>query len=349
MSYKLLISGYATTIATLLFNPASSSLSTIATTSAGYNPSWIAIHPTNRSVVYATQEMTPGSMISFVVQQSGQLTRVAQASTGGGSPAHAIVTSDGKEVVAMNYEGGSGTNIPLATDKARFGNPYPAIAFNGSGPNPSRQGSSHPHQVIEYGNEYLVPDLGADKVWRLTKSSSGALQNSGYIQQPAGSGPRHVVTKGTTLYTLHELSSTLTQQTIPPLGSTTQPPVTASVSIVAPDSTNPSGLTAAELLLSPVSSAFPTQYLYATNRGDPSDAIAIVSIADNTLKVIAHVRTGINFVRGAALSPGDGKYLAIAGQNSGDAAIFERINGGTGLKQVARVSGFSQPTFITWL
>ncbi|KEP48264.1 lactonase, 7-bladed beta-propeller [Rhizoctonia solani 123E] len=348
MAYKLLVGGYATTIATLLFNPASSSLSNIATTSAGFNPSWIATHPTNKSVVYATQETTPGSIISFVVQQSGQLTKVASVATGGGGPAHAIITSNGQEAVAMNYVGGSGTNIPLSVDKAHFGTPYPTIAFNGTGPNPSRQESSHPHQVIEYGNEYLVPDLGADKVWRLTKSSSGALQNSGYIQQPAGSGPRHVVTKGTTLYTLHELSSTLTQQTIPPLGSTTQPSITASVSIVAPGSTNPS-LTAAELLLSSVSSAFPTQYLYATNRGDTNDAVAIVSIANNTLNVVNHVRTGVNFIRGAALSPGDGKYLAITGQNDGSAAIFERINGGTGLKQIARISGLTQPTSITWL
>ncbi|EUC66213.1 lactonase, 7-bladed beta-propeller, partial [Rhizoctonia solani AG-3 Rhs1AP] len=334
MAYKLLVGGYATTIATLLFNPASSSLSNIATTSAGFNPSWIATHPTNKSVVYATQEVTPGSIFSFVVQQSGQLTKVASVATGGGGPAHAIITSNGQEAVAMN---------------AHFGTPYPTIAFNGTGPNPSRQESSHPHQVIEYGNEYLVPDLGADKIWRLTKSSSGALQNSGYIQQPAGSGPRHVVTKGTTLYTLHELSSTLTQQTIPPLGSTTQPSIAASVSIVAPGSTNPSALTAAELLLSSVSSAFPTQYLYATNRGDTSDAVAIVSIANNTLNVVAHVRTGVNFIRGAALSPGDGKYLAITGQNDGSAAIFERINGGTGLKQIARISGLTQPTSITWL
>ncbi|CUA67858.1 hypothetical protein RSOLAG22IIIB_03289 [Rhizoctonia solani] len=260
MAYKLLVGGYTATIATLLFNAPSSSLSTIATTPAGINPSWIASHPTNKSLV-------------------------GSALTGGGSPAHAIINSNGKEAIAMNYMGGNGVNIPLAADKAYFGTPYPVIAFNGTGPNPDRQEASHPHQVVEYGSEYLVPDLGADKIWRLTKTSSGAFQNSGYIQQPAGSGPRHVVTKGTTLYTLHELSSTLTQQTIPSLGSTTQPPVAASVSIVPSDSPNPSSLTAAELLLSPASSAFPTQYLYATNRGDTSDAVAIVSIANNTLKV----------------------------------------------------------------
>jgi hypothetical protein len=54
---------------------------------------------------------------------------------------------------------GSGVNIPLTADNLHFGPAYPGITFNGSGPNPSRQTSSHPHQVVEYGNEFLIPDL----------------------------------------------------------------------------------------------------------------------------------------------------------------------------------------------
>ncbi|KAF8691119.1 isomerase YbhE, partial [Rhizoctonia solani] len=351
MAYKLLVGGYTATIATLLFNPSSSELSTIATSPAGYSPSWIVQHPANKSVVFATQELLPtGSILSFVVQQSGQLTQIGSANTGGSGPAHMTISSNGNEAVAMNYGAGSGTNIPLAADKIHFGSPYQTVAFNGTGPNQSRQEKSHPHQVIEYGNEYLVPDLGADKIWRLTKTSSGALQNSGYIQQPSGSGPRHVVTKGTTLYTLHELSSTLTQQTIPALGTSTQAPITSSVSIIPPGSSNPSAFTAAELLLSPISSAFPKQYLYATNRGDSSsDAVTIVDIEGNTLKIVGYVPTGLKQLRGASLSPGDGKYLALSGQGTGDVAIFERINGGTGLKQIAKVTGFEQPTAVIWL
>ncbi|CUA68219.1 hypothetical protein RSOLAG22IIIB_07749 [Rhizoctonia solani] len=349
MSYKLLIGGYASTIATLHFHPASSSLSTIATSPAGFNATWITTHPTNKSVVYASQEVTPGSILSFIIRQSGQLTQVDSTPTGGNGPPHMLISSSGKEAVAADYNSGTCTNIPLAAEIAYFDTPYAPVVFNGSGPNSARQESSHPHQIVEYGSEYLVPDLGADKIWRLTKSSSGALQNSGYIQQPGGSGPRHAVTRGSNLYTLHELTSTLTQQTIPPLGHIQPSHIQASVSIVPANSTNPQAYLASELLLPPVSDEFPTQYLYAMNRGDTSDAIAIVSMANNTLKIIAHVRTGVDFARGVALSPGDGKYLAVAGQNSGDVAIFERINGGIGLKEIARVSGMVQPTTIAWL
>ncbi|KAG9087820.1 hypothetical protein FRC07_012732, partial [Ceratobasidium sp. 392] len=332
VSYKILVGTYSSLITTLQFTPVHSNLAAIATSNAGISPSWLAQHPTNKTVLFATQDYYDGKIASFAVGSQGQLTRLDSASTSGDAPAHMIVASSGREVIAANYNTGSVLNIPLITDKGHFGNPYPAVKFNGSGPNPSRQTSAHPHQVIEYGSEYLVPDLGSDKVWRLTKSSSGALQNSGYITQPAGSGPRHAVVKGNRLYTLHELSNTLTLQIIPPLGSSLQPPVTASVSIVPSSSSNSSTLTAGELLISPTTSRFPTQYLYATNRGETNDTVTIVSIANNGLQVVKHVRTGVQHPRGAALSP-DGIYLIVGGLNSGGAVVYERISGGADLKE----------------
>ncbi|KAF8602594.1 putative isomerase YbhE [Ceratobasidium sp. AG-I] len=344
----ILVGGYTSIITALLFKSSSSSLSTLSTSYAGTNPSWLAVHPTNKSVLYANQETYSGAVWSFAIGSSGSLTQLASASTGGDSPAHFAVLSSGTEVVAVNYNGGNGRNIALTADKGHFGTAYPGITFNGTGPQP-RQTSSHPHQVVEYGSEVLVPDLGADKIWRLTKSSSGALQNSGYIQQPAGSGPRHIAIDGTTLYTLHELSNTLTKQVIPPLGSSTQPAVTASISIIPSDSTNPSGHAAAELLLSPASSAFPTRYLYATNRGETSDAITVIDIANGALNIVSQVRTGLKSLRGAAFSPGDGKYLVVGGQDSGGVVVYERTGGGASLKEVARTSGLQNPTSFVWV
>ncbi|KAF8602593.1 putative isomerase YbhE [Ceratobasidium sp. AG-I] len=347
-AFIIFVGGYTGMITALSFNPGSTSLSTLSTTYAGTNPTWLAVHPTNKSVLFATQETYTGAVLSFAIGSSGRLTQLGSVSTGGASPVHLTTFNNGTEIAAINYEGGNGRNIALTADKGHFGTAYPGITFNGSGPQP-RQTHARPHQVIEYGSELLVPDLGADKIWRLSKSSSGGLQNNGYIQQPAGSGPRHVITDGTTLYTLHELSNTLTQQVIPPLGSSTQPAITASLNIIPSDSTNPSAHTAAELLLSPASSAFPTRYLYATNRGDASDAITIISIAGNTLQILSQVRTGLKTVRGAAFSPGDGKYLVVGGQDSGGVVVYERTNGGASLKEVARTSGLQNPTGFVWL
>ncbi|KAG8756369.1 hypothetical protein FRC12_010599 [Ceratobasidium sp. 428] len=347
VAYTILVGGYTSAMTALSFVSGNSQLATLSATST-MSPSWLASHPTNKSIVFATVDSYQGGVASFVAGSQGRLTKIASVSTGGDSPAHMLVSSSGNEIVAMNYNSGTGLNVPLAADKSRFGTAYPIIKFTGSGPNPSRQTSPHPHEIIEYGNEYLIPDLGSDKIWRLTKSSSGALQNSGYIQQPAGSGPRHGVVSGNTLYTIHELSNTVTQQTIPALGSSAQPPIIANISIIPTDSTNPSAHTAAELILPPLTSAFPKQYLYATNRGDQSDAITIIDPANNTLKIVKQFRTGLSTIRGAVLSP-DGTYLVAGGQYNGLVVVFERINGGADFKEVARASGFTQPFSFLWL
>ncbi|KAG9118777.1 hypothetical protein FRC07_006537, partial [Ceratobasidium sp. 392] len=176
VAYKILVGAYTSVITTLQFTSGNTNLATVGTSNAGTNPSWIAQHPTNKSVLFATQENYDGKIFSFAIGPNGLLTQVASVSTSGDGPANLLVPSSGNEVVAANYNGGNALNIPLTADKGHFGTPYPAVKFSGSGPNPSRQTSPHPHQVIEYGSEYLVPDLGSDKVWRLTKSSSGALQ-----------------------------------------------------------------------------------------------------------------------------------------------------------------------------
>ena len=76
---------------------------------------------------------------------------------------------------------------------------------------------SHPHMAVEHGSEVFVPDLvgflrcvcisrlqsnvcskGADKVWRLVENGSpGNFRVQGQIDQPAGSGPRHIAVRGT--------------------------------------------------------------------------------------------------------------------------------------------------------
>jgi 6-phosphogluconolactonase (cycloisomerase 2 family) len=111
------------------------------------------------------------------------------------------------------------------------------VEFKGSGPHKDRQSSSHPHQVISHNDEVLVPDLGADKVWRLRKDAEGRWTVHGHVSSESGSGPRHIVVYGkdfastntiTTLthpclpkegilYILNELSNTLSAHTLPPI------------------------------------------------------------------------------------------------------------------------------------
>lgn len=96
----------------------------------------------------------------------------------------------------MQYSGGSVTFIPISPEAPfiRPGGPSATIKLSGSGPNADRQEAAHAHQVIFHPQraELLVPDLGADKVWRLLKGDDGLWEIRGHVAYPPGAGPRHV-------------------------------------------------------------------------------------------------------------------------------------------------------------
>jgi len=335
MSFKLLVGGYTTFITALSFSTSptgAGSLTVLGQSPAGSNPSWIAANPTNTSVIYAAQENDAGQVLSFTLNpNTGSLTRTGTVSSGGSGPAYLAALASGEEIVVANYGSGSVSDILLGGDVSQLPSaPKQVLNVTGSG--------SHPHEIVEYlkGEELLVPDLGSDKVWRLTRGMGGAWQFSGSIQQPTGSGPRHIVPLGGDLYTLHETANTLTQQTLPPLGSAIEPTTIATLSIL-PEGASAS-MAAGELLLSPQNDKFPTQYLYATNRLDTNpegDTIAIFSL--NPLTLVKQFRTGLMQLRGAAIGGPDGAYLVAGGLVGGGVAVFERIDGGADLQVVARL------------
>lgn len=143
---------------------------------------------------------------------------------------------------------------------------------------------------------------------------------------------------------MHELSNTLTQHTIPVLNSGTSSQLVATLSVIPPGASS-STFAAAELLLSPKNCMYPTQYLYATNRGDTDangDTVAIFSL--NPLRLVGHVRTGLKQIRGAAIGGPNGEYLVVGGQSSGGVVLYQRTSGGASLTELARYSNVNQPT-----
>ncbi len=75
------------------------------------------------------------------------------------------------------------------------------LQLKGTGPNPERQESSHPHHVVSIPGrtEFLIPDLGADRTWRVVRDPAGELTVKGEVVYPPGNGPRHVVFHGSSL------------------------------------------------------------------------------------------------------------------------------------------------------
>ncbi|KAG6876390.1 hypothetical protein C0993_003480 [Termitomyces sp. T159_Od127] len=308
----------------------------------------------------AVNEISDGALQSFIINETGALSPAIETiSSGGDGPAFATALST-NAVAILNYNSGNGRIIPTdPTDSTRFIDTAPEITF----PQPAPPNVSHPHMALQHENEVLVPDLGGDKIWRLTQTSkdSGDYEIQGFIPQPVNSGPRHIAISNDRLFVLHELASTLTVQRIPSEPNGTAP-IIASASIIPPDPPEGAAFAAAEILIPKPTSQFSKPYIYVSNRNtgvqDPrGDAIAIfehvfADTPEEGLQLVRHVFTGLDQPRGMELGIEDGRggeaFLAVAGvAGNGGVKIFERTDGGRNLELVA--TNLDIPTRSTFL
>lgn len=291
VNFTILAGGFTSFIATYVFDSDTGSLTLTKQNPSGESASWIAKHPTDPTTLYSVNEIGPvGSVQSFLVDEEGGLTVVDTAPTGGNGPTYTEFLSTG-EVTGLNF--GSPNASFVQTDPADPKKfivetlPTSVVSF------PALQGASNPHQSLEHNGEVFIPDLGADKIWRVSKNNvTGIFEVHGQIDIDPETGPRHIAIRDNKIFTLHELVSTLTVQEIPAFPNGTTLPLIANVSIVPPQelldqdkgvgapSFNGSFF-AAEIVISEPSALFPNPLIYVSNRNlgpdvdSRGDAIAI--------------------------------------------------------------------------
>ncbi|KIY72241.1 hypothetical protein CYLTODRAFT_344283 [Cylindrobasidium torrendii FP15055 ss-10] len=350
-NFTILAGGAGNFISSYVFNPVGETLTLTNNYTSGLNPSWIASSRVDDTVFYAVNEddpdVSPGAVQSF--QLGAFDAPIATISSGGDVPAHLLVLPDDGIFVA-NYFGANTEYIEPQTNSTvgQFGSSA-VLDFSGA-----KEGvESHPHASFEYGDELLVPDLGADRVYRLTKQEE-AYSIAGWIEQPEGSGPRHVLVVDDLLYTIHETSSTVTIQAIPPLGETNESPILAQASTL-PDGLPNSTFGASEILIPTPNEEFPTQYIYASNRNtgdvfdERGDSIAIMQYVNGELKVIKHFFPGFQQVRGMEFGGDSLEYLATGGGVAGGVGVFKRINGGADFIEVAKNGDVDTRQTFLWV
>ncbi|KAH8109447.1 putative isomerase YbhE [Phellopilus nigrolimitatus] len=349
VNFTLLAGGYTSFVSTYVFNSDTNVLSLTGQSTTGANPSWIALHPTNKSILYAVNEDSPGELQSFTINESGLLSNVVSTvPSGGDAPAFTAPLSSG-QVAIMNYNTGNGKIIPTTTDPLHFNASSELITFPAS--------VSHPHMAVQNGDEVLVPDLGADKIWRLVQSSPetpGTWEIQGFIQQPTGSGPRHIALKDGYLYTLHELSSTLTSQLLPAAPNGTSSLI-ANFSIVPPDPPSGAAFAGGEIVIPAVSPSLSGSFVLTSNRNtgtqDPKgDAITVFSAGPaGELELFDYVFTGIDQIRGMHLFGDEDRYV-IAGGVAGEAGVlvYERTGSGGNLTLLAQNTEVPTRTSFVW-
>ncbi|SRR5258707_15150887 len=94
MLYKILVGSYTDRITTLEFDSDAKSLCVHSYFYAGQNPSWIAQHPTDKSLIFATNEVTDGKIQLLRLAEDGFLSFLEECSSGGADPASLSVSED---------------------------------------------------------------------------------------------------------------------------------------------------------------------------------------------------------------------------------------------------------------
>ena len=279
------------------------------------SPSFLAEHP-SLPVLYAVNELASGGTVSaFTVDADYSLAPLAVQPTGGTDPAHLAVAPDGRHLLVANYSSGSVAVHPLADDGAP-GERTDLLDLVGSGPDPDRQAAPHAHMVWPDRGEWLIADLGSDRVWRcrLDQFSGRLTMLPAAVTARPGTGPRHLRHSADgALLLVGELSATLGWY---------RPGADGSLELLGevPTSAAPGPNAPSEILTSRDG-----RFIYVANRGP--DTVTTFRWDVDGATAVAEVPTGGAFPRHMTLL---GDHLYVANQNSQSVTVF-RIDAETGV------------------
>lgn len=316
----LYVGTYAETIALVCMDRKSGELLQVGAVHAGANPSFLAIHPTRRTL-YAVNEVDQGVVRAFAIESaSGALTGLNEQSSQGGAPCFVSVDRSGRAAFVANYDGGSVALLPIQANGA-LAPAAQVVHHTGKGPNAERQEAPHAHCILsDPSNRFaLAADLGADRVlvYRLDVEGNSLRHVVGgdAVMRP-GSGPRHIAFHPTLplVFVANELDSTVatlrfdaTRGTLTPVGTR---------------STVPADWTGANYPAE-IRVAASGRSVYVSNRGHNS--IAVFAMADSTGALVLDqvVPTEGDWPRNFSLHP-SGRWLLVANQRSDSVVVLGR-------------------------
>lgn len=175
----------------------------------GENPMFLAVSPAG--VLAIVHELADGRLSTWAIDGDTLHAFGAEGATDAADPCHVAFDATGDRAFAANYSGGRVTAHRIAPDVPA--DAVQSIAFSGTGPDRTRQESSHPHQVVldAARGRLLVPDLGADRIRVIgLDAQPGTLsrREADDIVVHAGAGPRHLVVIGDLAIVANELDRT---------------------------------------------------------------------------------------------------------------------------------------------
>jgi 6-phosphogluconolactonase len=305
-------------------------LSSASVAAALKNPSFLAIHPSER-FLYAVSEGGTGKPSGAVSALSldaktGELALLNQQSSGGAGPCHLVVDRAGRNVLAANYGSVSCCCLPIKTDGS-LAEPTSIIQHKGTSVDKSRQEGPHAHSInVDAKNRFaFCCDLGLDKVlvYRLDAAKGTLTPNDPpALDMAPGSGPRHFAfhPDGKTAYICGEMAMTITACDYDAdKGILTKKQTLSTL----PADADRKGTSTAEVVVHPSG-----KFVYVSNRGHDSIAIFALDAKTRGLTAVGHQGKGISTPRNFAIEP-TGQYMLVANQSGGSVIVF-RINTKTG-------------------
>lgn len=195
------------------------------------SPSFLALHPSGRTL-YAVAEEMIGSVAAFPVVD-GALGAPVRVPSGGAAPCHLLARSD--DLWIANYVDGVASTVPVDPVTGELTSAVPTcFPGAGSGPRADRQEGPHAHSSVAAGDDVVVVDLGADTLRRYPASPGPSQGEPGTAAiLPPGTGPRHVAAlPGGSLAVVGELDVRLHVLVPAPGGWETSSSTPASASVV---------------------------------------------------------------------------------------------------------------------
>jgi 6-phosphogluconolactonase len=307
------------------FDSQSGKLSTPELVAATPNPSFLALHPSQK-FLYAVSEMAnegnqrQGAVAAFARDvKTGQLTLLNRQTSGGSGPCHVSLDATGQTLLVANYGSGSIAAMPIQAD-GQLAAAATMIQHSGSSVH-ARQAGPHAHFILPSpDNRFaLTCDLGLDKVllYQLQPTAAKLVPHEPpFVSVAAGAGPRHFAFSpdGHFVYVLNELNLTVTVfEYAPRTGRLTE---FQTLSTQPEDRSVTGRDSAAQIMVHPTG-----KFVYASNRGPDDIAVFSVDAQTKKLQRAQNISTQGKTPRNFNLSP-DGRWLLAANQNSDSVVVF---------------------------
>ena len=317
----------------LEFDPANGNLGNPVLAAETTNPTFLAIHPSQK-FLYAANEVDEfagkkgGGVSGFALDaKTGALTPLNQQSSRGEAPCHLVVDRTGKNVLVANYNGGSVAVLPISAD-GKLSEASAFVQHAGTVADAKRQGGPHAHSInVDAGNHFAIAaDLGLDKlfVYKFDAAKGSLTPNDPpFLATAPRAGPRHFAfhPNGKYAYVINEINLT-----IDAMAYDADKGILKRLQTI---STLPAGVEAKPMFSTAEVVVHPSgKFLYGSNRGH--DTIAAFSIDAKTgeLKLIGHQGEGIKTPRNFNIDPA-GNFMLVGNQSGGSIAVF-RIDAKTG-------------------